>query len=269
MDEYHMALEIAEHLKAGHSVAVAFNIEKIGSSPAREGAAMLVTADGGQIGSVGGGSIELIIHRRCQEALAEQKDSFYDIPLNEADMICGGRIKGVIKVFKARPYLIIAGGGHIGHALYKHALLHDLDIAVVDSRPGIFDDGRFAEAAACVAGYDMLPPAARQKPYVVVTTFGSQSDFEAAAYFLSEAIDFSYLGMLGSIKKLKDIFARLTADAAIKQNIERCAHKIYAPIGLGIASDKPDEIALAILAEIVMLKNNGHSRPLKQEELYL
>ena len=63
----------------------------------------------------------------------------------------------------------------------------------------------------------------------------------------------AYVGMLGSKKKISTIM-----DNLLGQNIDKeCLKKVYAPIGIGIGGETPEEVALSILSEIVLVKNNG------------
>ena len=65
---------------------------------------------------------------------------------------------------------------------------------------------------------------------------------------------YSYLGMMGSRRKVAATFERLRADGFSEEQIQ----SIFAPIGLAIGAVTPAEIALSILAQIIQEKNKSH-----------
>ena len=69
--------------------------------------------------------------------------------------------------------------------------------------------------------------------------------------------DFTYLGMLGSKEKVRQLFEEMIAEGVEKDQLE----KVYSPIGLSISSKTPKEIAISILAEIIQVKNSKWACP--------
>jgi xanthine dehydrogenase accessory factor len=88
----------------------------------------------------------------------------------------------------------------------------------------------------------------------VICTRGHKTDDEALRYCLTKKLN--YLGMIGSEKKVAALFDNLRAQGVEQAELNR----IYAPVGLDIADALPAEIAVAILAEIVLVKNKGSLR---------
>jgi xanthine dehydrogenase accessory factor len=59
--------------------------------------------------------------------------------------------------------------------------------------------------------------------------------------------------MIGSRRRVNVVFEKLQSEGFSQKQIEQ----IYAPIGLDIGARTPEEIALAILAEIILIRNRG------------
>jgi xanthine dehydrogenase accessory factor len=84
---------------------------------------------------------------------------------------------------------------------------------------------------------------------------------------LEEAVkikEVGYLGMIGSRKKVLQVYDELKAKGVKKEQLER----VYAPIGLDIGSDTPAEIAVSVLAEILQVlrkAKGGHLKKLKSD----
>ena len=85
--------------------------------------------------------------------------------------------------------------------------------------------------------------------YVVLMTFGYRSDGIALRAVIHKEL--KYLGMLGSKAKIKELFAELKQEGIAADKID----KVYAPIGIDIKSQTPEEIAVSIAAEMVKVKN--------------
>ncbi|HRH56893.1 MAG TPA: XdhC family protein, partial [Chitinophagales bacterium] len=86
--------------------------------------------------------------------------------------------------------------------------------------------------------------------YVVLMTFGYRTDAVALRSVINK--EFKYIGMLGSKAKIKELFAELRQEGIAEGRLAR----VYAPIGIDIRSQTPEEIAVSIAGEIVKVKNN-------------
>jgi xanthine dehydrogenase accessory factor len=137
-------------------------------------------------------------------------------------------------------------------------------VVVLDDRPELASQERFPHASERIAGDIVrelgalpLTPAT----YIVIVTRGHAYD-EAA---LRAVIDSpaAYIGMIGSRRKVRATFERLLADGVTEEQLGR----VRAPIGLDIGAQTPAEIAVSILAEIVMQRRRerqaGEARPMR------
>lgn len=94
--------------------------------------------------------------------------------------------------------------------------------------------------------------------YIIIVTRGHASDGEALkAVAETEA---KYIGMIGSKKKTEFLMKKLLDEGVSRQALE----KVYAPVGLDISSEEPNEIALGIVAEMLLIKNEGSLKHLRE-----
>jgi len=151
--------------------------------------------------------------------------------------------------------LHIIGGGHCSLALSK--LMSDMDfhIHVYETRKGLntFDENLYAHARVLLDSYDQLKnlPGIREHDYVVVMTFGYRTDDEAMRALIHRK--YTFLGLLGSKKKVAEML-----DTYAREGVRGdCLTGIFAPVGLFIKSETPEEIAVSIAAQLISVKNNA------------
>ena len=243
-------------LQAGRDFAVATIAEALGSTPRTNGK-MIVYADGTTLGTVGGGAAELQV---TKDAVAQIKRGcnvlhHYNVGAETADdgMQCGGKLSVLIEVYRANPLLVVVGGGHVGRCLIRVAKQTGFDVLLFDDRP--------AEAVP--------ESAALADRFIRVTDFAQDicaADVPAGAYFVicghSHADDgialkaaltkqAAYVGMLGSRRKMEALFTMLREQGVTEAQLAA----VHTPIGLDLGGETPPEIAIAILAEILQVKN--------------
>jgi len=211
-----------------------------------------VLADGTTMGTVGGGASEHHIIKKAVESMASGESVFtFEIDHAEKGMICGGRMEVFGNIIGNHTGLCIFGGGHIAQSLAKIATLTGFFVTVVEDRPELEKDFEKVKYIVCKPEeYEKVDPLA-YADYTVICTRGHSTDYEALRYCLTKKL--KYIGMIGSTPKVTELFGKLRTDGVTEETLE----SIYAPIGLDIASAIPSEIAVAILAEILLIKNNG------------
>ena len=161
-----------------------------------------------------------------------------------------------------RLHLVILGGGHVGHALCRLASVMGYDITVMDDREEFASPGRFPEADRVICApfaqlEQRIPPL--ENSYYVIVTRGHQGDFQCADLLLGRR--FAYLGMIGSKKKVKEVRQRLLEAGHAWEQVEQ----IWAPIGLKLGGNEPEEIAVSILAQIVQVRNLSGKEGMSQQ----
>lgn len=250
--------KIYEDLELGNRVCFVTLTDVKGSSPGKQGATMAVFKDGSVIGTIGGGILENVVIKKCKECIQTGEDFNFDYSLTEESlettMKCGGYVKGYIKVFKPRPKLLIIGGGHIGYSLYNISKSLDFYSIVIDDRLEYANGERFPDADEVYSGNieEILSNVqVNDNTYVVIATRGYEKDIEALRRIINSEV--AYIGMIGSRKKWKSLKEELINEGVCKELLD----SVYAPIGVNISSNSVDEIAFGIMAEILLVKNNG------------
>lgn len=242
----------------GRAAALATVIETQGSVPRQAGTKMLVWADAQTVGTVGGGEMEALV---IQEALAAMSDgetrvvSYNLTDLASGDPgICGGSLRVFVEPLLPPPTILVIGCGHVGKALAELAKWLELRVIVNDDRPGFATP----EQIPGMDGYVEATPAElldrvqiNQRTCIAALTRGLVVDQELIPALLSTPAP--YIGLIGSRRRWA-----MTVDALVEQGISRDElARIHAPIGLELQAETPKEIALSILAEIVMVLRGG------------
>ncbi len=233
-------------------------IDSSGSTPRHTGSKMLVYDDGHFIGTVGGGEVEI---RVIQEALAALDDGksrllkYNMVDPKQGDPgVCGGTLEVYVEPILPDPLVLLIGGGHVGKAVVHLAKWLGYRVAVSDDR------AEFCNNAANPDADEFYPVLMEElskhikfnkQTYIVLTTRGSNIDIEGLPDLLDQP--FAYLGIIGSKRRWA-----VTKKALIEKGVsEDKLSKVHSPIGLELRAETPEEIAVSIMAEIMMLKNKG------------
>jgi xanthine dehydrogenase accessory factor len=244
-------LDVMHELRvAGVPFVVATVIETQGSTPRKVGAKMVVAADGRTFGTVGGGAVEGKVIERSRAlldapVLARLR---WELASSEAgSMVCGGVMELLLEPFLTRPRAYIFGAGHVGRALNRVLGELRFDVTVVDDREALLDTDRLAgarlvhahprEAAVSLE----LPPSA----FAVIVTRAHTQDLETLRALVGREL--RYLGVMSSRKKKLEMFERLEGEGVSGAALAR----VHIPIGLDIGAETPEEIAVAVAAEMV------------------
>jgi xanthine dehydrogenase accessory factor len=219
-------------------------VEVKGASPAKIGAQITLLDDASTVGTVGGGKLEATILKDAKAAQADglPKLTHYKLAEQGEDAVgtlCGGEVSVFIQPFLPPPQLIIVGGGHIGHPLKVIGETAGFDVIVVDVETGRAD----------VLGLD--PDHLTAESYIVLITTDHVSDEAALRQVITSPA--RYIGMIGSRAKCRTILDHLKVDGISDDSLQR----VYAPIGLDLGGSSPEEIAVAILAEVIAVRRGG------------
>ncbi len=153
--------------------------------------------------------------------------------------------------FSTQPQLFVCGGGHVSNSLVQMASHLDFYIKVMDDRPEFANKERFPMAQEVICDtFDNLENYMEPNAYYAVISRGHKDDFECVKKILQK--EHQYLGMIGSKLKVKATFEKLLQAGASQEQID----SIYAPIGLDIKAATPAEIAVSILAQMILVKNS-------------
>lgn len=252
-----MLSEVIRLLESGKKVALCTIVEKVSSGPRDVGTKMVVSENGQTLGTIGGGTMERALIKESLAALKEGKSRKAIFSLRKAKregvietgLICGGETTLFIDVIKPKQRLIIVGTGHVAWSLAKMAAILDLAITIVDDDKKTANAERYPMAENVVTGdfNDILGQISVGSNDSVVIVHGEpEHDYKALEEMIKRKP--AYLGLLGSKAKVATLTRRLKAAGINDEDLDN----FHAPIGLEIAAQTPEEIAISILAEIIM-----------------
>src|ERR1700758_5547581 len=258
MDIYEQIVQLRREGRRG-AVATITNVR--GSIPSFQTAKMLVRDDGSIAGTIGGGCVEAEVWQAAREVMEAEKPRSLTFNLNndpkyDTGLVCGGTLEIYIEPVLPPALLYIFGAGHVAYNLYKVATLAGFDVTVIDDRESYANRERFPDAGEVIAD-DFDAVTARLNPpegsYIVIVTRGHRDDMR----ILRWAVDANarYLGMLGSKPKTISIYKELERQGIPAEKFA----EVHAPVGLEIGAVTPEEIAVAIVAE--MIGQRRHAAP--------
>jgi xanthine dehydrogenase accessory factor len=255
--------EIVQLRQAGRRGAVATIVNVRGSIPSFETAKMLIRDDGSIFGTVGGGCVEAEVWQAAREVMESEKPRTLTFNLNQnpkydTGLVCGGTLDIFIEPVLPPASLYIFGAGHVALSLYRAAKTAGFDLNIVDDRDGYANRERFPEAKEVIAE-DFERAMARISPnetsYIVIVTRGHHDDMRVLRWAVQTQA--RYIGMIGSKRKTITIFRELVKEGIPEHLFER----VHAPVGLDIGAITPEEIAVAITAELIAVRRRVE-RPL-------
>jgi xanthine dehydrogenase accessory factor len=164
------------------------------------------------------------------------------------------------EVIPAIRKVIIVGAGHLAIPLVKFAKIMGFHITVLDDRVMYANRERFPDVDEVLVG-DMAETLRKVEvtpnTYIVLITRGHQFDEPCLREVIHSPA--KYIGMIGSRRRIKACFIRFRDEEGIPEELLK---RIYAPIGLDIKAESPEEIALSIISEMVKVRRGGTAQSL-------
>jgi xanthine dehydrogenase accessory factor len=188
--------------------------------------------------------------------LKEEKSKLVTVELPDA----GGTAEVFFEVLPAPPKLIVVGAGHIAVPLAKVAKILDFKVTVLDDRILFANRDRFPDADDIRVGdmaAELKSTTITPSTYIVLITRGHKYDEPCLREIIYSPA--KYIGMIGSRRRIKACFERFKNEEKIAEEV---IERVYAPIGLDLATETPEEIAVSIMAEIVKVRRGGEAKSL-------
>jgi xanthine dehydrogenase accessory factor len=248
--------EILEAYDGGEPVGLA-TVVNSPQHPERLGAKLLLRVDGTVSGSLGAGILD--------EPALETAHRIAHIGNTESISTEDGT-EIFVEGFTTPPTLVMVGGGHVGKATADLANNLGYRVYLVDDRPEFSNEGRFPYAEqTIVTPYDQWSDhlSINVNSYVVVATRGHRYDDMALESAMKTRA--RYIGLLGSRRKTLMIYRRLMEQGIAKERIK----EVYAPVGLNIGALTPEEIAVSIMSEIIMVRRGGDGGQMQMGDWYI
>src|SRR5215211_4249306 len=255
---------LSELEKNNESAALCTVVKSEGSTPRHVSSKMLVYPDGKFIGTVGGGELENRVMKTARESLKD--GSAVTLSYTMADPsrgdpgVCGGTVEVFVEPILPPAMIVVIGAGHVGKAVVYLAKWLGFRVAVSDDR------AEFCTPESTPGGDEYYPIEMgkltehlkiNKQTYIVITSRGSGVDAAGMPGILES--DAGYIGVIGSKRRW------LTTVRALKEKgvpDEQIA-KVHSPMGLELNAETPEEIAVSILAEILMIRAKGTGKQMK------
>lgn len=244
--------KILDAQKANLRAALCVIVNTKGSTPRAAGSKMLVYPNGEIYGSVGGGELEKNVIQNALKCLKNGKPELFKHDLlQQHNMCCGGSVEIYIEPIMEKNKLYIFGAGHTGHALARHALSLDFEVVVIDDRKEYLDQLILEGVNKLHLHYSTALPLLPmdEHTYICIMTYSHPFDRDILSYCIKKP--FAYLGMIGSQRKV-EMTKKMFVEGGIGSAKE--LEKVDMPMGIDIAAETPDEIAVSILAKMISVR---------------
>ncbi len=232
-----------------------------GSTPRHTTSKMLVYEDGKIVGTVGGGEVESRVIDEALEALRDGRSRLLEYNMADPSRgdpgVCGGQLEVFVEPLQPKPALVVIGAGHVGKAVAHLAHWLGFYVIVNDDRPEFCNQDAIPDGDAFYpVPMEELPQQVKITPwtYLVLTTRGVSVDVPGMPPLLNSQA--GYIGVIGSRRRWLMTRKQLVESGVSEEQLQR----VRSPIGLELQAETPEEIAVSIMAEIIMLRNGGSGK---------
>ena len=251
-------VELLDAREHGESVALAVIVKARGSVPRREGTKMLVYSDGRTSGTIGGGELEARVVQEALDSLGDNRTRYVPYSLVDPSRgdpgVCGGEVEVFVEPYLPPLTILIIGCGHVGKATAQLASWLGFRVAVSDDREGLAAPDAIPDADLHFQGSmeeTLKSLKVDSTTYVVAVTRNVEVDRIVLPKLLET--NTPYIGVIGSRRRWEETRRLLIEDGISDVQMKR----FHSPIGLELHAETPEEIALSIMAEIIMLHRGG------------
>jgi xanthine dehydrogenase accessory factor len=212
------------------------------------GSHMVVHPDGRREGTLGSSDdVDTALAGEAARAMEEGLSRVVATSSGEGD------VRAFVEVLEPPPRVLVCGAGHDAIPFVRHAASLGWRVTVADDRETFLTPDRFPDAADFVhsepekvaesAGVD-------RRTHAVVMTHNFLRDLGYLRSLLGT--DVSYIGMLGPRDRLDRLLETLAREDVRPSEDDQI--KIHGPAGLDLGAEGPEEIAAAIVAEILAVR---------------
>ncbi len=249
----------------GHAVTVVLVVD----GPVPAGSRLLVYDDGAVRGGTGRGDVDAALvaaARASAGGAASAARAASAAPARAVTVdVEGGHCRALIERHEAPEELVVVGAGHIGAALAGLGSRAGFRVTVLDDREDFVDAARLPSADRVVR-MDFADPfrevALGARTWVLLATRAHRYDYDCLRRLLEASPAPRWIGMIGSRRRVRAAFSALLREGVARERVAT----VSAPVGLDLGAETPDEIALSIAAEIVLLRRGGTGARLAEKE---
>ncbi len=249
---------LMEAQEQGEAVVLATIVRERGSVPRHAGSKMLVYPDGRILGTIGGGEMESRVIEETEAVLAEGQPRMLPYRLVDPTQgdpgVCGGEVEIFLEPYQPPATVFVIGCGHVGRAVAYLAGWLGFQVVVTDDRAEMV-------TPELVPGADRYLPGTIEavldqfkvttNTFTIVVTRNVLVDRQLLPHLV--ATPTPYVGIIGSKRRWVETKKLLKEDGMSSEQLAR----FHSPIGLELNAETPEEIAVSILAEIIMLQRGG------------
>ncbi len=265
-DNHRLLKELLAAQEAGTPVVLATITKARGSVPRHTGTKMLVYDDGRFDGTIGGGEVEARVVEEAQSALDDGRSrtipyAFVD-PQQGDPGVCGGEIEVYLEPFMPQATLFVIGCGHVGQAVADLGHWLGFRVVVTDDRVELAAPEHIPHADVYLPGSieeALAVQTITRNTFIVLVTRNVALDRQILP--LLARTPAPYIGVMGSRRRWAETKKLLLADGISETDLAR----FHSPLGLELNAETPKEIAVSILAEIIMLHQGGTGERMKEE----
>lgn len=263
MSIYDLLADLEKENKAG---ALCMVVRSQGSTPRHSGSKMLVYPDGTITGTVGGGELENRVINEALQAISDGRARMLEYHMADPKRgdpgVCGGQVEVYVEPIRPKPTILLIGAGHVGKAVVQLAHWLGYYVAVNDDRPGFCTPEVMPDAdvyiptpmAEIPAHFEITP-----YTYMILTTRGVNVDVEGLPALLDQPA--AFIGVIGSTRRWATAQKQMIEKGVPKEKLAR----VRSPIGLELNAETPQEIAVSIMAEIIMLIEGGDGKVMSEK----
>ena len=255
------------------SQAVLVTVLEVPAGIGMVGLKILVEASGEKIGSleVAGegesesGALDAGVAAKAVTFLKSREDTrVFRVQDFAPELEAWGQTKLLFERLQAEPRLVICGAGHVGAALARIASLLGYRTTLIDDRQEFLEREQFPDSGIELLQANKWREAVQQAVgdgkgvSVAIVTRGHSEDEECLHAVIDVTPD--YVGLIGSKRRTNIVLQRLRDSGASEESLRA----VHAPVGLDIGAVTPEEVALAIMAEIVSVRRGGEGGSLSR-----
>jgi len=247
---------LVEIVEQGEAAVLVTIVEVQGDGRIEPGAKCLIRDGKALVETIGDPKVVAVLVRESDTHARAEKSQLVSLAIPDSST----KLEVFFEVMPAPPKLIVVGAGHIAVPLVKIAKVLDFHVTVIDDRLLYANRERFPDADEVLTGdmAQMLKDMTlTQSCYIVLITRGHAYDEPCLRNIIHS--NAKYIGMIGSRRRIKACFQRFRDEEKVTED---AIQRIYAPIGLDIATETPAEIALSILGEVIKIRRGGKAASL-------
>lgn len=263
-----IAEAVSRTLQESSSAALATLIDAPANTQVNIGSKILVrefVGTGAPVGSLGIEELDRVVVNQAARFMESRADTrVFQVKEFASELTEWSDAKILFERIQAEPRLVICGAGHVGASLAKLASLMGYATTLIDDRAEFVTRQKFPEQnielVAAENWSESLKVAVgnRHGVGVAIVTRGHSEDEQCLRAVIGIEVD--YIGLIGSKRRTNIVLQRLRESGAAEERLEN----VHAPVGLDIGAVTPEEVALAIMAEIVAVRRGGKGGSLSE-----